>query len=232
MQRVVRWVALGAVLAFAPVASSALARPAKAAKAAAKKEAKEGKRAFDLGRFDEALKHYEEAYRLLPVPALFFNIAQCHRQLGNDERASYFFRRYLESHPPAAQARATEKLLAEVEAGAAAKKKQQEADAETARQMELQKARADAAHAEAEAAEKRRSAEEAEAKKQEAERNAALAASLKGPPTVKEENVPVTRRWWFWTAIGAAVAAGVGTVAYVATAPTPQPTTYPDINGR
>jgi hypothetical protein len=44
--------------------------------------------------------------------------------------------------------------------------------------------------------------------------------------------VPVTQRWWFWTAIGAVVVGGAVTATVIATAPQPAMTTFPDINGR
>jgi tetratricopeptide (TPR) repeat protein len=58
--------------------------------------------AFTVGKFDEALRGYEAAYEALPLPAFVFNIAQCHRNLGNHERAIFFYRRYLalEPNPP------------------------------------------------------------------------------------------------------------------------------------
>ncbi len=40
---------------------------------------------------------------------------------------------------------------------------------------------------------------------------------------VPEERVPVTRRWWFWTVIGAAVAGGVVTAVVLATREGPAP---------
>ncbi|MFO0604701.1 MAG: hypothetical protein U0324_16080 [Polyangiales bacterium] len=40
---------------------------------------------------------------------------------------------------------------------------------------------------------------------------------------VPEERVPVTRRWWFWTVIGAAVAGGVATAVVLATREGPAP---------
>ncbi len=228
---------------LAALACFAVATPAEAAggKAAAKKAAKAGKRAFDLGRFDEALKQYEQAYELHPAAALFFNIGQCHRQLGNEERAVFFFRRYLESKPPAGQAKATQALIEQLETARAEKRRKADETAQAARQVEVEQARLAAANAEAAAAaekrrvgeeEGRRAAEAAEAAKRQAARNPAVEAALVTPPPEAQQDVPVTKRWWFWTAIGAAVAAGVGTGVYLGTAPRPTPTTYPDINGR
>lgn len=85
-------------------------------------------RAFNLGRFTDALEAYEAAFEAMPLPAFLFNIAQCHRNLGNHERAIFFYERYLtqEADPPnrrivedlIAEER-HKKLLAEQEAGEA-----------------------------------------------------------------------------------------------------------------
>lgn len=50
---------------------------------------------YKLGRFDRAAALYAEAYELHPVAPLLFNLGQCHRKLGNHQRAIYFFEGYL-----------------------------------------------------------------------------------------------------------------------------------------
>src|SRR5215475_11209448 len=42
-------------------------------------------REYKLGRFEQALAEYAAAYELYPVPALLFNIGQCHRYLRHFE---------------------------------------------------------------------------------------------------------------------------------------------------
>ena len=61
-----------------------------------------GVKLYNLGHFEAAIPEFEAAYDLDPAPILIFNIAQSHRQLGNKERAIFFYRRYLEqeSNPP------------------------------------------------------------------------------------------------------------------------------------
>jgi tetratricopeptide (TPR) repeat protein len=70
-------------------------------------------KAFNLGRFDEALTHYQAAYEALPLPAFVFNIAQCHRNLGNGEQAVFFYQRYLSLQPDAPNRPVVEELIAE-----------------------------------------------------------------------------------------------------------------------
>jgi tetratricopeptide (TPR) repeat protein len=70
-------------------------------------------KAFNLGRFDEALAGYQAAYEALPLPAFVFNIAQCHRNLGNDEQAVFFYQRFLSLQPDAPNRPVVEELIAE-----------------------------------------------------------------------------------------------------------------------
>jgi tetratricopeptide (TPR) repeat protein len=70
---------------------------------------------FNVGRFDEALVDYQAAYDAEPLPAFLFNIGQCHRNLGNYERAQFFFRRYTALEPNSPNRPAAERLIAEMD---------------------------------------------------------------------------------------------------------------------
>jgi hypothetical protein len=98
-----------------------------------------GLKAYDVGQFDEALAEYTEAYKSKPLPGFLFNLAQCHRQLGNFERAAFFYGRYLdlERHPK--NETTAKELLAEMREKQAAKVR------EDARLKELELARLGAA---------------------------------------------------------------------------------------
>lgn len=203
-----------------------------AAAAPGEKEARaaalEAKKAFDLGDYAKAIEQYEAAYKLKAAPGLLFNLGQSHRKAGNLDRATFYFRRYLETNPPEAQAKATEDVLAEVEAEATKQKvdktEQEKAEAERLRLEEERK------HALAEQQRKidleKARLEAANAEQRRLELEAALKREAPPPPT------PVTQRWWFWTAIGAAVVGGAVTATVVATAPQPAQTTFLDINAR
>jgi len=54
---------------------------------------------FKLGEFKEALPLYKEAYRLKPLSGFLFNLGQCHRYLGNCDRANFFFRQFITDNP-------------------------------------------------------------------------------------------------------------------------------------
>lgn len=97
---------------------------------------------YDVGKFQEALDLYSKAYERYPMPALLFNIGQCHKLLKNYEREIFFFRGYLRAQPSAANRAAVEALIAEAQ-----------------RQLEDQRAQ----EAAAKAAEERRASESARA---------------------------------------------------------------------
>lgn len=71
--------------------------------------------AFKLGRFEEALKEYTAAYQLDAHPDLLFNIAQCHRNLGNHDRAIFFLELYLQEATSSEDRDRVEVLIAELE---------------------------------------------------------------------------------------------------------------------
>lgn len=209
---------------LAALPCSAWAQPVEAQ---ARRIAVEGKKAFDTADYVTAIARYEEAYKLKPAPNLLFNLGQCHRKSGRLDEALSYFRRFLETNPPAVQAQATQTVIAEVEAQlaetkraeavrreeAARQARQAEEKAKAEEQARLDEMRVAAARAEAEAAAKKLQLE--------------LTRRQETPPPP-----PITTRWWFWTGVVAVVAAGATTAAVVATAPRPTTTTFPDINAR
>ena len=68
-------------------------------------------KAFNLGKFDEALKSYEQAYEAKNLSGFLFNIAQCHRNLANPERALFFYQRYLALEPSSPNRALVEELI-------------------------------------------------------------------------------------------------------------------------
>lgn len=77
-----------------------LAKPAQPAASTAVDRAKRhyqrGSEAFDVGRFDEAIKELEESYRLSGESVLLFNIAKAYEKLGNLEEAIRHYRDYVD----------------------------------------------------------------------------------------------------------------------------------------
>jgi tetratricopeptide (TPR) repeat protein len=54
---------------------------------------------YDLGEYEQAAEEYTIVYRIRPLPALLFNIAQAYRQAGLYEKARQFYRSYLRESP-------------------------------------------------------------------------------------------------------------------------------------
>jgi len=75
-----------------------------------------GEKLFALGKFDDALAEYEAAFDAQPLPEFLFNIGQCHRNLKDYEAAIFSFKKYLRLRPDAANRRAVEKLVTQLEA--------------------------------------------------------------------------------------------------------------------
>ena len=82
---------------------------------AARAYTRKGLSLYELGKYAQALEALEAAYEKKRVPALLFNIAQCHRQLGHLEQAARLYRSFLRTDPPEAGARQARDLLAKVE---------------------------------------------------------------------------------------------------------------------
>jgi tetratricopeptide (TPR) repeat protein len=107
-----------ALLACGFIGSAARAqapRPADVDVEAAKALTKKGLSLYELGKYGEALQSLELAYEKKQVPALLFNIAQCHRQLGHLEPAARLYRAYLRTDPPEPGARQARELLGRVD---------------------------------------------------------------------------------------------------------------------
>ncbi len=111
MRAIVVILALGLALVAAPRGAAA----EDAATRAAKRHFTKGEKLFALGRFDEALVQYEKAFEAKPLPGFLFNIAQCHRNLGNVDQAIFSYRKYLREAPDAENREAVEQQIDELE---------------------------------------------------------------------------------------------------------------------
>lgn len=144
----------------------------------AKRHYARGEKAFALGKFDEALDEYQQAYDAAPIPDFLFNIGQCHRNLGDYEAAIFSFKKFLKLEPDAPNRDKVQSLIDE---------------------LEDKQARGDA-------------------KKLGFERRPPP------PPPPPAEATPIYKKWWFWTGIAVAGAAG-GVGIYAATRPAGAPDT-------
>ena len=202
--------ALGTLVALALLIAPT-ARAADPAELKARAEFKRGKTAYDLGRFEEALAAYSSAYEAKPLPAFLFNMAQCHRQMGNHERAVFFYKRYLSLSPGAKDEATVRKLIDDAEAKLAELEKKK---AEELKKQEDARAAAALVLTPAPPTE----------------------PVLPKPGTTpgREASTPVYTTWWFWTvAAVVVVGAAAGTTAGVmASKPQPASMSLGTLNAR
>src|SRR5690349_12141572 len=107
--------ALLLALASAGVAHAAPPTPAsKNQLAEARQLVALGNEAYGAGRFADALRLYEDAYRLRPTSKILFNRAQCLRKLDAHERAATLYGEYLLREPEAPNRAEVERLQADL----------------------------------------------------------------------------------------------------------------------
>ena len=81
----------------------------------ARQHAAKAKVHYDLGEFEKAAEEYTQVYRIRPIPALLFNIAQSWRQAGQYEKARQFYKAYLRESPDAKNSSAVKNALKEID---------------------------------------------------------------------------------------------------------------------
>jgi len=92
------------------------ALPAHADPARARAHFELGRRYFQVDEYRKAMEEFKAAHIEEPDPAFLYNIAECHRRLGENKEAVVLYRRFLGLIPPNAPARANvEKRIAELQ---------------------------------------------------------------------------------------------------------------------
>ncbi|MFH1435854.1 MAG: tetratricopeptide repeat protein [Pseudomonadota bacterium] len=56
---------------------------------------------YNQGKYEKALEEFKEAYRLMPLPEVIYNMAQCYERLGDLETSIEEYRKYMEEKPDA-----------------------------------------------------------------------------------------------------------------------------------
>jgi tetratricopeptide (TPR) repeat protein len=75
------------------------------------------KRYFQVDEYRKAIEEFKAAHIEAPDPAFLYDIAECHRHLGESRDALVFYRRFLALSPPNTPTRAiVEKRIAELQA--------------------------------------------------------------------------------------------------------------------
>ena len=184
----------------------AAAKPAEA-RAQAKAAVAQAQVDYQLGRFEAALEGYRRAYELVQLPVLLFDMGQCHRNLGNAERAKFFFEGYLrdETRMDPERRHVVEDLIAESTAA-----------------LDRQRAAAAAVvAAKAAAAQKRKPAPRPRIRLEAADDTTAPGLGLRAgaPESPPSDDRSIVRRWWFWTTLGALALAGGAAAYYLTGAP-------------
>jgi tetratricopeptide (TPR) repeat protein len=97
------------------LASHAVVQAADSHAAKAREHYQRGEAYYNLEKYKEALAEYEEGYLLKPDPSFLYNIAQCHRLMGNDTTALRFYKRFLGEGPKGGNRNAAEEHVRELE---------------------------------------------------------------------------------------------------------------------
>lgn len=194
------------VVAGLTIAAETRAAPNDAEAAEAKRYYGTASRAYDLAEYEQALRSFKEAYRLVGDPAFLFNIAQCHRKLGHPADAITFYKTYLRRAPNTTHRAEVERFIADLDKGDAV--------------------RPEAAQP-APAAPPPATASPQTAAPLAAPPASAPAALVAAPaPPAPATDRPVYTRAWFWVVTGA-VLAGAATTAVLLTRSDPAATAGP-----
>jgi len=180
----------------------------------AREHSQQGDAYYKLEKYRNAIAEYEQAYLSKADPSFLYNIAQCHRLMGERAEAINFYRRFLKDAPNAPNRAIAEKHIRDLEESAAAGPAQPPAPSTAPPPVAPVAPLAPPP------------AVPPPAPEAAAPPPTPVAVSLDAPPpasgpastTPTVENVapppqtdspPIYHRWWFWTAIGAVVVGGV-----------------------
>jgi hypothetical protein len=189
-------------------------------KAEAKAHYDQGTVHFNLDEWPQAIEEFRAAYRAYPDAIFLYNIAQCYRKMGNPAEALSFYKKYLRERPDAPNRTEVEKRIDELDAAQTAQAQAREAPppgltpptpsvppcCPFARSRRGPARRRAARPAGAAARHRLRSPARACARSDFAPPGADVTTSVPAPGATASSSI--LRKWWFWTAIGAAVVTG------------------------
>ncbi|MDB4965139.1 MAG: hypothetical protein JWN44_828 [Myxococcales bacterium] len=182
----------------------------------ARRHFENGTRMYAKGQLAEALVEFEKANELKPDAALLYDLAETHRALGHDSSALAFYRAFLEAAPYSSKREEVDgkiRLLADQVVRRDSERKQIEADV-AAHAREAEEAKRVAQQFSAIATLQTLRAEEAQKAAREAQQRADKVMAL-------NQAVPIYKRWWLWTLVGAVAVGVVITTVVVATPQVP-----------
>ena len=184
----------------------------------ARAHSQEGDAYYKLEKYANAIAEYEQAYLAKPDPSFLYNIAQCHRLMGQGPEAVKFYRRYIKDAPNAPNRAVAEKHIR---------------DLEEASPRGTQPTPPAAPLAPPPAPSAASPTEPSPVVTPLASTPTSASGSLSPPPPTstpvsttpivengnpssESESKPIYHKWWFWAGIGAAAIVG-GIVIYAAT---------------
>jgi tetratricopeptide (TPR) repeat protein len=197
----------GVVLLAAWLSAGQPAQAADPRTETAREHSAQGDAYYKLEKYSNAIGEYEQAYLAKSDPSFLYNIAQCHRLMGQNAEALNFYRRFLRDAPNAPNRPVAEKHIKDLE------------DASHATLEPPPVAAAPSAPPPPPAAPSPATSP--------ASATTAPTLALSAPPPTTApasdmapigdagavssptESHPIYTRWWFWTAIGVVAAGGV-----------------------
>jgi tetratricopeptide (TPR) repeat protein len=105
----------GVVLLAAWLSAGRPARAADPRTESARQHSAQGDAYYKLEKYSNAIGEYEQAYLAKPDPSFLYNIAQCHRLMGQNAEALNFYRRFLRDAPNAPNREVAEKHIKDLE---------------------------------------------------------------------------------------------------------------------
>src|SRR5436190_13175615 len=102
-------------LAIVLIAGAGVARAGDSNAEKARAHFQQGDTYFKLEKYANALQEFEQAYLAKQDPSFLYNIAQCHRLMGNRVEAVRFYKRYLNDAPNAPNRPVAEKHIRDLE---------------------------------------------------------------------------------------------------------------------
>lgn len=99
----------------------------------AKRHVEQAEQHYQLAEFDDAVREFKAAYRLVPRPGILFNLGQCYLQMKDYANAEFSYRAYLRAAPDAANKALVEELIEQAAAAAAEEARQRREAEATAR---------------------------------------------------------------------------------------------------
>jgi tetratricopeptide (TPR) repeat protein len=97
------------------VALVLMAAPGRADSAKATAHFEKGTRLYQVGDYEKALVEFKAGHVEEPDPSFLFNIAQCHRQMGQPKEAITFYKRFLSLSPDTPMRGDVERKIRELE---------------------------------------------------------------------------------------------------------------------